>query len=128
MLQSEDIVEYDRESVKKMVEEIRKLKIYCLSDIAERLDNLKRILLHLEKDDIREIKHNSFSTSNAVYVFVNCRGPEKVKGFLADQVIIDFREPMCSMAIDILRESCVPEQYQIIDDRKIGTSDTRFRN
>lgn len=111
-----------------MAEEIRKLKIYCLSDIAERLDNLKRILLYLEQDDIREIKRNSFSTSNAVYVFVNCRGPEKVKGFLADQVVIDFREPMRSMAIDILRESCVPEQYQIIDDRKIGTSDTRFRN
>ena len=57
------------------MEEIRKLKIYCLSDIAERLDNTKRILLHLEKDDIKEIKYNSFSTSNTVYVFVNCRNP-----------------------------------------------------
>ncbi len=67
------------------MEEIKKLKIYCLSDIANRLDNTKRILLHLEKDDIRE--------------------------------------PMRSMAVDILRASCVPEQYQIIDDREIGTSD-----
>lgn len=108
------------------MERIRKLKIYCLSNIAERLDNSKRILLHLEKDDIREIKRNSFSTSNAVYVFVNCRNPAKVKGISADQVIIDFREPMRSMAIDILRESCVPEEYQIIDDREIGTSDGRF--
>ena len=110
------------------MEEIRKLKIYCLSDIAERLDNTKRILLYLEKDDIREIKRNSFSTSNAVYVFVNCRNPENVKGINADQVIIDFREPMRSMAIDILRESCAPEEYQIIDDRELGTSDGRFRS
>lgn len=110
------------------MEEIRKLKIYCLSDIAERLDNTKRILLHLEKGDIREIKGNSFSTSNTVYVFVNCRNTENAKGVCADQVIIDFREPMRSMAIDILRASCVPEEYQIIDDRVIGTSDMRFRN
>ena len=110
------------------MERIKKLKICCLSDIAERLDNSKRILLYLEKDDIREIKRNSFSTSNTVYIFVNCRRPENVKGILADQAIIDFREPMRSLAIDILRESCVPEQYQIIDDRKIGTSDIRFRN
>ncbi len=103
--------------------EERKLKIYCLSDMGKRLDNLKRILLHLEKDDIREIKHNSFSTSNAIYVFVNCRNPAKAKGILADQVIIDLREPMRSIAAEILRTSCVPEQYQIIDDRKIGTSD-----
>lgn len=110
------------------MEEIRKLKIYCLSDIAERLDNTKRILLYLEKNDIREIKRNSFSTSNAVYVFVNCRSPAKAKGILADQVIIDFREPMRSIAAEILRTSCVPEQYQIIDDREIGTSDMRFRS
>lgn len=110
------------------MEEIKKLKIYCLSDIANRLDNTKRILLHLEKDDIREIKRNSFSTSNAVYVFVNCRNPAYLKGILADQVIIDFREPMRSMAVDILRASCVPEQYQIIDDRELGTSDGRFRS
>lgn len=108
-----------------MVEEIRKLKIYCLSDIARRLENTKRILLYMEKEDVMEIKHNSFSTSNVIYVFVNCRNPAKVKGISADQVIIDFREPMKSMAVDILRESCVPEQYQIIDDRDIGTSDRK---
>ena len=105
------------------MEEIRKFKIYYLSDIAKRLDNAKRILLYMEKEDVMEIKRNSFSTSNAVYVFVNCRRPENVKGILADQVIIDFREPMRGMAIDILRMSCVPEQYQIIDDRRIGASD-----
>lgn len=110
------------------MEEIRKLKIYCLSDIADRLDNTKDILLYMERGNITEINLNSFSTSNAVYVFVNCRKPENVKGILADQVIIDFREPMRSMAKDILRASCVPEQYQIIDDRKIGTSDIRFRS
>lgn len=102
------------------MEEIRKLKLYCISDIAEHLKNTKRILLNMEKEDVTEVKRNSFSTSNTVYMFVNCRNPAKVKGISADQVIIDFREPMRSMAIDILRESCVPEEYQIIDDREIG--------
>lgn len=110
------------------MEEIKKLKIYCLSDIAERLDNTKDILLYMERGNVIERNHNSFSTPNTVYVFVNCRKPENVKGILADRVIIDFREPMRSLAIDILRASCVPEQYQIIDDRKIGTSDIRFRS
>ncbi len=102
------------------MEELRKLIIYCLSDSARRLDNVKRILLDLEKEDIEEVKKSNFSTSNAIYVFVNCMNSEKVKGLLADQVIIDYREPMRSIAIDMLRESCVPEQYQVIDDRKIG--------
>lgn len=102
------------------MEEIRKLKIYCLGDIAKRLDNTKRILMDMEKEDIVEVKRNSFSTSNAVYVFVHCGNTENVKGICADQVIIDFREPMRSMAMEMLRASCVPEEFQIIDDRRIG--------
>lgn len=102
------------------MEKIRKLKIYCLGDIAKRLDNIKRILMDMEREDIVEIKRNSFSTSNAVYVFVYCGNPENIKGISADQVIIDFREPMRSMAMEMLRASCVPEEYQIIDDRRIG--------
>lgn len=102
------------------MEEIKKLKIFYLSDLGERLDNVKRILLYMEKGDVIDVRRNSFSTSNAVYVFVNCRNPANAKGFLADQVIIDYREPMRTIAVDMLRESCVPEQYQIIDDRTIG--------
>lgn len=83
---------------------------------------MRRILLSIEKDII-DVKPNSFSTSNAIYIFVNCCKPERAKEILADQVIIDLREPMRSIAKDILRESCVPESYQIIDDRKIGASD-----
>lgn len=109
------------------MEEARKLKIAYLSDIRQRLDNTKIILLNMERDDIIEIKQNSFSTSNAVYVFINCEDPTKAQGVLADQVIIDFREPMRSIAKNILRKSCVPERYQVIDDRRICTSDFSFK-
>lgn len=102
------------------MEELRKLKIYCLSDSLKCLNNIKRILISMEKKNVKEVKSNSFSTPNAVYVFVNCMNLEKVKRLCADQVIIDYREPMRSIAIDMLRESCVPEQYQVIDVRKIG--------
>lgn len=105
------------------MEEIQKIRICCLTDIERRLDNMRRILLRIEKENIIDVKPNSFSTSNAVYLFVNCYKPERAKGILADQVIIELREPMRSIAKDILRDSCVPEAYQIIDDRKIGASD-----
>lgn len=105
------------------MEDIRKIKIVYLSDIAKRVENTRRILMNMENGNIVDAKRNSFSTSNAVYVFVNCIRPERVQGIRADQIIIDFREPMRSMAKSILRESCVPEQYQIIDDREIGTGD-----
>lgn len=109
-------------------EEIKKIKIVYLSDIAQRLDNTKKILLNMERGDIINMKSNSFSTSNAIYVFINCIVPERVQGVLADQVIIDYREPMRSMAKDMLRMSCVPEEYQIIDDRGIDTSDSPLFN
>ena len=104
------------------MEEVRKIKIVCLSDIGQRLDNTRRILLDMERGDIINANRNSFETSNAVYVFINCIKQERAQWILADQIIIDFREPMLSMAKNILRESCVPKQYQIIDDRRIDTS------
>lgn len=103
--------------------EVRKIKIAYLSDICNRLNNSMKILKGMERGDIIKTNQNSFETSNAVYIFVNCIKPERAQGILADQVIIDFREPMRSIAKNILRTSCVPEQYQIIDDRKIYTSD-----
>ena len=106
------------------MEEVRKINIVCLSDIGQRLDNTRRILLDMERGDIINANRNCIETSNAVYLFINCIKPEKAQGFLADQIIIDFREPMLSMAKNILRESCVPKQYQIIDDRRIDTSDS----
>lgn len=101
------------------MEEIQKIRICCLTDIERRLDNMRRILLRIEKENIIDVKPNSFSTSNAVYLFVNCYKPERAKGILADQVIIELREPMRSIAKDILRDSCVPEAYQIIDAEKL---------
>ncbi len=105
------------------VEEIKKLTVCCISDIRERLDNTKRILLDLERGNVTSAGPWGFSTTDAVYIFINCSRPEHAKGILADQVIMDYREPMRSIAREILRESCVPEEYQVIDDRKIGTSD-----
>lgn len=106
------------------MEAVRKIKIVCLSDIGQRLANTRKILLNMERGDIVDIKRNSFSTSNAIYVFINCWNQENLQGVLADQMIIDYREPMLSMAVNILRASCVPKQYQIIDDRRIDTSDS----
>ena len=103
------------------MDEVRKIKVVYLSDIAKRVENSRRILLNMEREDITRAGRNSFETSNAVYIFVNCVRPERARGIIADQVIIDFREPMRSISKNILRESCVPEQYKDIDDREIGT-------
>lgn len=105
------------------MDEVRKIKVVYLSDIAKRLKNSRKILLSMERGNIIKENQNSFETSNAVYIFVNCVRPERVKGIIADQVIIDLREPMRSMAKNILRESCVPKRFQVIDDREIGTSE-----
>ena len=44
-------------------------------------------------------------------------------GLYADQAIIDFRDPMIEIARMITARSCVPDEYKIIDDRKMRTSD-----
>ena len=38
----------------------------------------------------------------------------------ADQVIADYRKPMIDIAKELVKDSCVPEEMQIIDDRKLG--------
>lgn len=106
--------------VEKMLEEEKKLTICCLSDSARRLDTMKRVLLELEGGKVICILPNQLLVTDAKYIFINCIRPENAKGMDADQVIIDFREPMRSIANEILRMSCVPEQYQIIDDRELG--------
>jgi len=84
------------------MEDIGKLKICCLSDIAERLDTAKRILMDMEGGKVTGVRPDRLFTTDAVY---------------------NYREPMRSIAREILRESCVPEEYQVIDDRSIGASD-----
>ncbi|MDE7476691.1 MAG: hypothetical protein K2M91_01860 [Lachnospiraceae bacterium] len=102
---------------------IRKLRICYLSDLPVRLKNSRRILRVLAGNIENEFE-NGFTTNDAEYLFVNCDGSENTTDVLADQVIIDYREPMRTIAENILRESCVPSAYQIIDDRRIGTSDS----
>lgn len=106
-----------------MEKEIRKLRICYLSDLPVRLKNSRRIIQALAGSIENEFE-NGFATNDAEYLFVNCNGSENTTDVLADQVIIDYREPMATIAESILRESCVPSAYQIIDDRRIGTSDS----
>lgn len=87
------------------MEDIGKLKICCLSDIAERLDTAKRILMDMEGGKVTGVRPDRLFTTDAVY---------------------NYREPMRSIAREILRESCVLEEYQVIDDRSIGTSDKNW--
>ncbi len=106
-----------------MAEEIRKLKICYLSDLPVRIKNSRRILwMHLARR-VEYTYENGFSTDDAEYLFVDCSNVQNVAEISADQVIIDWREPMITIAKDILKESCVPIDYQKIDDREIGTSD-----
>ena len=108
-------------------EETRKLRICYLSDLPIRLKNSREILCaHLARH-IESTWENGFSTDDAEYLFVNCDRPENVTGISADQVIIDYREPMRTIAKNILQESCVPDSYQMIDDREIGTSDSEMQ-
>ena len=109
-----------------MTEKIRKLKICYLSDLPVRIQNSKRILrAHLARH-IQSDCENGFVTDDAEYLFVDCSKLENIAGILADQVIIDYREPMRTIAKNILHESCVPSDYQEIDDREIGTSDYKY--
>lgn len=103
-----------------------KLIICYMTDIDKRLENSKNILRYLEKDNITKNTNNGFITQDAVYIFINLnkRKQDNVSKIHADQVIIDFRKRMMDMSEQILKNSCVPKQYQIIDDRIIGTSDT----
>lgn len=111
-----------------LMEEQYYLKIVYLSDNPVRIENSKKILMYMEKDNNIMASLLGFYTNDAEYIFVDCSNPyanydEWGNEIKADQAIIDFREPMRGIAKNMLRDSCVPEKYQIIDDRKIGTMD-----
>lgn len=99
------------------------LKICYLSDNPRRLMNSRRILEEMEAESILCRTARVFRTENAEYRFVNCGNRDSYMGLYADQVIIDFRQPMIEIAQIITARSCVPEGYKIIDDRSMGTSD-----
>lgn len=99
------------------------LKICYLSDNPSRLMNSRRILEEMETENILCRTAKVFRTENAEYRFVNCGNQDNYMGLYADQVIIDYRQPMIGIAQMITARSCVPERYKIIDDRKIGMSD-----
>lgn len=99
------------------------LKICYLSDDQRRLRNSRRILEDMETESILYRNANVLRTENAEYRFVNCGDSSNYMGLYADQAIIDFRQPMRDIARIITAKSCVPDEYKIIDDRRIGTSD-----
>lgn len=99
------------------------LKICYLSDDPRRLKNYRQILEEMETEEALYRNHRMFRTENVEYRFVNCGNPDTYMGLYADQVIIDFRNPMIEIARIITAASCVPDEYKIIDDRKIGVLD-----
>lgn len=99
------------------------LKICYLSDNGRRIRNSRRILEEMETENILYGNERVFRTENVEFRFVNCGNPDNYMGLYADQVIIDFRDPMIKIAKIITAASCVPEEYKIIDDRKMGVTD-----
>ncbi len=99
------------------------LKICYLSDNPRRLMNSRKILEEMEMESILYQDSKVLRTENAEYRFVNCGNQDNYMGIYADQAIIDFRQPMRDIARIITAKSCVPDEYKIIDDRRIGTSD-----
>lgn len=99
------------------------LKICYLSDNPRRIKNSRQILEEMEAEEVLYGNQRVFRTENVEYRFVNCGSPNDYIGLYADQAIIDFRQPMRDIARIITAKSCVPDEYKIIDDRRIGTSD-----
>jgi hypothetical protein len=58
-------------------------------------------------------------TGDAIYRVISTEMPEKWQGNRADQVIVDMLGENYRIARQMLFSSCVPEEYQIIDDRDI---------
>ena len=98
------------------------LKICYISNNPRRIINYRRILEEMEPESVLYRNAELFRTENAEYRFINCGNQERCVGIYADQVIIDYREPMIHLAEMITARSCVPDRYRIIDDRSIGTS------
>ncbi len=99
------------------------LKVCYLSDNPRRLKNSRRILEKMEAESVLYGSQRVFRTENVEYRFINCGNPNNYMGLYADQAIIDYREPMIDIAQIITAASCVPDEYRIIDDRKIGVTD-----
>lgn len=99
------------------------LKICYLSDNTRRIKNSRQILEEMEAEEVLCGNQRVFRTENVEYRFVNCGNPNNYMGLYADQVIIDFRDPMIEIARMITAASCVPDEYKIIDDRRMGVTD-----
>lgn len=99
------------------------LEILIIPENMQRGDRILNAIYYLEAEPITEYskeRKRICTLGGTVYKVIR---PERryLKGHRADQVILDFAFVNALKAeVDaILRESCVPEQFKIIDDRNI---------
>lgn len=104
--------------------DMKKLRICYLTDIPDRAKNSKKILMDSLAGEVVKTTKRGFVTEDTEYIFADCRHSETYIGLSVDQAILDYREPMRGIAKSITTQSRLPEEERLIDDRKIGTSDT----
>lgn len=102
-----------------------KFCICYLSDIQTRILNAKDYFMGEYKERIVKVTDAGFETENIIFKFVDCKDDINYLGLRADKAIIDFREPMRSIAKIITAASRYPENARITDDRKYGIADSR---
>lgn len=112
---------------KELMEWLRKDKytICYLSNNPVRIENSRKILARHYAGLLNIVNRteNGFETKERQYVFINCNNPEEYEGMHADLVILDYKEPMITIAESILKGSYLPEGERMVDDKAINTSD-----
>lgn len=112
-------------------EKITKLTIVYLSNKPQRVENAKFIIKNtLNGTPVRFVCHSvesrsfdGIETATEEYRFIDLSDTMKnydLPNLKADQVIIDYQKPMIDIAKKLVKDSCVPEEMQIIDDRDLG--------
>ena len=112
-------------------EKITPLTIVYLSDEPQRIENAKFTIRRMLGNEPVRITYRSYDsrtfdgieTAETIYRFIDLSDKMKnydLSNLKADQAIIDYREPMIDIAKKLLKDSCVPEEMQIIDDRDLG--------
>lgn len=96
-----------------------KLKIAIITVTKRRgmmvLDAINNMACKNGGNDIHRTMETLY-TDNAIYVLLE---QDKCLGFSADQVIVDYRTINPKIMDQLLFKSCVPYEYQVIDDTDI---------
>lgn len=102
-----------------------KFYICYLSDIQTRILNARDYFLKKYKGKIVKMTDSGFETENLIFKFIDCKDDMNYFGLRADKAIIDYRDPMRSIAKIITATSRYPEDARITDDRSYGIMDHR---